>query len=102
MFHNFIDTPIDAFLVFQENVQKKTIRITSAGVTFDKLLKGQSNLKNTTITQPKTLYTIEEETGDGWVNLSTTPGKLLEITCHVSHIVMSNREANSYACYGGK
>lgn len=96
-----IDTPVEAYFSIKGSVKKRTIRIVPANVSFPKLLKAMSNTNNTVETQEKALYFIEEYTDNGWIKSVNAGASLLEITYMESHIVVSDREANSFVCYGG-
>lgn len=97
-----IGTPVEAYFSFKGSVTKRTIRIIPANISFPKLLKAMSNTNNTVETQEKALYFIEEYTDNGWTRLINPGAPLLEITYMESHVVVSDREANSFVCYGGK
>ena len=97
-----LDSPIKAYFAINGMVKEKTIRIASANDTFPKLLKALSNSNNTVETQDKELYFIEEEMDTGWKRITNLRPNVLEITYMESHIVISDRDNNSFAYYGGK
>ena len=97
-----INNPIKAFFAIRGGVEQKTIRIVPANDTFPKLLKAISNSNNAIETQEKALYFIEEETENGWVRLPDIRPTWLEITYMNTHIVVSDRDNNSFVYYGGK
>ena len=99
---HIINTPITAFFAIRGDVEKKIIRIISANDTFPKLLKAISNSNNSIETQEKELYFIEEETETGWVRLTDIRPTWLEIIYMNTHIVVSDRDNNSFVYYGGK
>lgn len=96
-----IGVPIDAYLSIKGSVSKQTIRITPTNDVFHKLLKAMSNTNNTVETQEKALYFIEKCIDKGWEKLTDISESLLEITYMGSHIIISDREVNSFVCYGG-
>lgn len=100
--NQIINTPIKAFFAIRGTVEQRTIRIVPANDTFPKLLKAISNSNNTVETQEKALYFIEEETKNGWVRLSDIRPTWLEITYMNTHVVVSDRDNNSFVYYGGK
>ena len=99
---HIINIPITAFFAIRGDVEKKIIRIISANDTFPKLLKAISNSNNSIETQEKELYFIEEETETGWVRLTDIRPTWLEIIYMNTHIVVSDRDNNSFVYYGGK
>lgn len=99
---HIIDSPIKAFFALRGTVEQKTIRIISANDTFPKLLKAISNSNNAIETQNKTLYFIEEKTKNGWERLTNIRPTWIEIIYMDTHIVVSDRDNNSFVYYGGK
>lgn len=99
---HIINIPITAFFAIRGDVEKKTIRIVPINDTFPKLLKAISNSNNAIETQEKELYFIEEKTESGWVQLADIRPTWLEIIYMNTHIVVSDRDNNSFVYYGGK
>lgn len=97
-----LNCSIKACFAINGAVNEKTIRIISANDTFPKLLKAISNSNNAVETQEKMLYFIEEETDTGWKRITDLRPSVLEITYMESHIVVSDRDNNSFVYYGGK
>lgn len=97
-----INNPIKAFFAIRGDVEQKTIRIVPANDTFPKLLKAISNSNNAIETQEKALYFIEEKTENGWARLTDVRPTWLEIIYMNTHIVVSDRDNNSFVYYGGK
>ena len=97
-----MNTPIKAFFAIRGNVEQKTIRIVPTNDTFPKLLKAISNSNNAIETQEKELYFIEEKTENGWEQLADIRPTWLEIIYMNTHIVISDRDNNSFVYYGGK
>ena len=98
----FVGPPIKAYFAIRGIAEEKCVRIVSSGVTFPKLLKAISNSNNAIETQEKALYYIEEQTEDGWMKMDNIRPTLLEITYMDSHIVISDRDSNSFVYYGGR
>jgi hypothetical protein len=96
-----IGKPIEAYFSFRGTVTKRTVRIVPANATFPKLLKAMSNTNNTVETQEKELYFIEEQLDGAWQKLTSASSSLLEITYVGTHLIVSDRETNSFVCYGG-
>ena len=96
-----IEKPIDAYFSFKGKTEKKTIRIVPAHLSFNKLFKAFSSAKKDIITQKKELFIFEEETADGWRQLPEFELSLLEISYVDSHLIISDRNSNCFACYGG-
>ncbi len=99
---NIIGYPIKAYFAIRGTVEQKTIRIIPTNDTFSKLLKAISNSNRSVETQEKALYFIEEKTEDGWKKISDIQPTWLEITYLKTHIVVSDRDNNSFVYYGGK
>lgn len=97
-----MNTPIKAFFAIRGTVAQKTIRIVPANDIFPKLLKAISNSNNAIETQEKELYFIEEKTENGWKQLADIRPTWLEIIYMNTHIVVSDRDNNSFVYYGGK
>ena len=97
-----MNTPIKAFFAIRGTVEQKTIRIVPTNDTFPKLLKAISNSNNAIETQEKELYFIEEKTENGWEQLADIRPTWLEIIYMNTHIVISDRDNNSFVYYGGK
>lgn len=98
----FIGPPIKAYFAIRGVTEEKCIRIVSANATFPKLLKAISNSNNAVETQEKALYYIEEQTEEGWIKMENIRPALLEITYMDTHIVISDRDNNSFVYYGGR
>jgi hypothetical protein len=94
--------PIDAYLSIKGVVSKHTVRIVPTNDVFPKLLKAMSNTNNTVETQEKALYFIEKYVDERWEKLTDINTSLLEVAHMGSHVIISDREANSFVCYGGK
>lgn len=97
-----MNTPLKAFFAIRGTVEQKTIRIVPTNDTFPKLLKAISNSNNAIETQEKELYFIEEKTENGWEQLTDIRPTWLEIIYMNTHIVISDRDNNSFVYYGGK
>lgn len=97
-----MNTPIKAFFAIRGTIEQKTIRIVPANDTFPKLMKAISNSNNAIETQEKAIYFIEEKTENGWEQLADIRPTWLEIIYMNTHIVVSDRDNNSFVYYGGK
>lgn len=96
-----INSPLKAYFAIHGVVEEKIVRIVPANATFPKLLRAISNSKNTTVTQEKAIYFVEEQTENGWEKMVDIQPALLEIVYADTHIVVTDRENNSFVYYGG-
>lgn len=102
LLETIVGSSIKAYFAIKGKTEEKIIRIISANVTFPKLLKAISNSNNAVETQEKTLYFIEEKTEDGWRRMENIRPTWLEITYMKTHIVITDRDNNSFVYFGGK
>lgn len=102
IYEKIIDNPIEAFFTIKGVVEQKLIRIKPINDTFLKLLRAISNSNNAVETQEKALFYIEEQVQGEWKKMTDIKPSWLEVTYMQSHVVISDRDNNSFVYYGGE